>query len=389
MNRNIFILALLIRLLIAPFFYHPDIKSQYFHFQFLSEGKTNIYQYLEANRNSLPYRDTFNYLPLTYFTFGSYYSIVKNILPDDFTIWVNDWGPDHEKYINLPIYLLILKLPYILFDLGIGLLIYKLFGHKLSKFWLFNPIVLYLCYILGNFDVLPSFLSLLAFYFLTRNNFFLLYLSLGFATALKFYPLMLVPFFFFYKIPKFKHLLLFFVPLLLSIIPVSESSAFISAFTGSGLTQKAIELKLLQIPVFPLIYFTIFVYYILKPRQRFFKSIFLLFVVFISTVHFHPQWIIWFLPLIFPYIYKNLSSLFVSTVLFLLIFFYIFLFDDRYLFWNHFLPISNDFSLLNHPYNIIRYRLQIDPAPIQTIVQRTFIIPSLILLSLKNGKKSI
>lgn len=79
------LISLLLKLWLMPWFYHPDMKSQYFHFQFLNKGVVNIYQFVDQNRKQLPYQDTFNYLPLTYLAFGGIHSMLKPIMPADFS----------------------------------------------------------------------------------------------------------------------------------------------------------------------------------------------------------------------------------------------------------------------------------------------------------------
>ena len=87
------ILALILRLLVAPFFYHPDLKSQHFHFQFLSHGVSNIYQYIATNKNSLPYQNTFNLSSLTYFSLRTYHALLKPLFPQNLSAWfLNDWS---------------------------------------------------------------------------------------------------------------------------------------------------------------------------------------------------------------------------------------------------------------------------------------------------------
>jgi len=163
--KILFIFALILRLIIAPLFYHPDIKTQNFHFQFLSHGVINIYQYLDKNKKFLPYQDTFNYPPLTYLSFSIGQLFLHPILPSDFFSWINDWGPNQNNYPNLFYFMLILKLPYIIFDLGIGFLLYKIYGKKILNLWLFNPLSIYLIYVLANFDIVPVFFTILSFYF--------------------------------------------------------------------------------------------------------------------------------------------------------------------------------------------------------------------------------
>lgn len=387
-NKIIF-LAIIIRLLIMPFFYHPDIKSQYFHFQFLEKGVFNIYNYLDQNKKNLPNTDTFNYLPLTYFTFGTNHIISKVFMPKDYSLWLNDWGVQKNDYLNFPIFLLILKLPYLFLDIGIAYLLFKLFPKKkIYLLWLLNPVSIYLIYILGNFDILPSFLTLLAFYLLKNKKDFCAYFSLGTAIAIKMYPILFLPFFLFYKKEnlkqKFLNLIFLSIPLLISILPFLTNPSFINSFLGSGLSQKILEYKIINIPIYPIIYIIIF-YLFIKSKNKekaFYKYILYLTLFFFSLVKFHPQWLIWFLPFI-TYPFVKINKIKIPFIFYLILFFiYIILINDQFLNWGHLIPINTDFLLLSTPHNIIKYRFLINPLLLNQYFQSIMFILSLIIIYL-------
>ena len=381
-NYKILLIALLIRLLLIPFFYHPDIKSQNFHFQFLSLGHFNIYQHISDNKLSLPYRDTFNYLPLTYFTFGTIQAVLKPIMPPDFTLWINDWGIGQNNYPNLPYILLILKIPYLILDVFLALILLKISGSKLLfYFWLFNPISFYFIYILQNFDIVPVFLTVLSFYFL-KSKPRLSFCVFGIAIALKLYPILFLPFFLLSQNRNIKNIIKYafitFIPVIVSILPFMFSTAFWQSFLGSGLTQKILELKLLNISVFPIIYIIILLLAFFSKKFLLTRYIFFLFLLFISTVNFHPQWLLWFYPFIL--LSKNIfkpSLLIFIICIFCLAFFYIFLFNDNYLFFGHFIVIDPEFLYLRSPHELIRYRFLQDPQIIQKYLKSFISIFSL------------
>lgn len=382
--KNIFIIAILIRLLIIPFFYHPDIKSQHFHFQFLSSGIFNIYEYLGQNKNKLPYQDTFNYLPLTYYTFGSYQSLAKPILGNNFYLWLNDWGENQNNYPNMIFFMFILKLPYLFFDLFLGYILYKIYNSKkILYLWLFNPISIYLIYILGNFDIIPAFLTVLSFYFIKKNKLTWSYLSIGLAIALKIYPIMFLPFIIFYdKKNIFKNIkfsLLAFLPLIISVLPFIFQNSFYTSFLGSGLTQKILEYKILNIPVFPIFYLTILINYFFSKSVNKFENAFLyMFLIFIGLVKFHPQWIMWFFPFLLIIYTKSNKFKYFLISFFILIFSYIILFNDNYLFWGHLIPIESSFVSLTSPFEIIKLRTHFDPATIQNQIHQILLVLALL-----------
>jgi hypothetical protein len=373
-TKHIISLAILIRLLLVPLFYHPDMKSQNFHFQFLSHGVNNIYQYIADNKENLPYRDTFNYLPLTYYTFGTIQAALKPFMPSDFSNWINDWSAVQNNYANLPYFLLILKTPYIILDIFIAYLLYKISKSKLIfTIWLFNPLSFYLIYILGNFDILPVFLTLLSLYILKKstNTSLLLF---GIAIALKLYPLLLLPFYIL-SISKnpihiIKNCFIALIPLILTVIPFANNSYFWQSFFGSGLTQKIIEQRLYNIPIFPAIYILLLISTYFSKTINIYKSIFYIFLLFVSVVNFHPQWLLWFLPFIF--LQNNfLSNKFLILFSLLSVFnlAYIFLFNDNYLFWGHLIPIDSEFIRLTSPFDLLRYHFLLNPLYIQNHIK--------------------
>ncbi|MFA5795621.1 MAG: hypothetical protein WC885_00370 [Candidatus Shapirobacteria bacterium] len=382
--KQLFVLSLIIKLLLLPWFYHPDIKSQYFHFQYLSRGVTNIYQYIDQNKTNLPYQDTFNYLPLTYFTFGTYSAIVQKIAPPNFSTWINDWSDHQNNYANLPVFLFLLKLPYLFLDTLIGLLIYRLYPKKnYYLLWLFNPLVFYLIYVLQNFDILPVFFTFLAFYLLKRQRPSLSFFIFGLSIALKFYSLLLLPFFListrsnFSKLIKYSFISL--IPLLFSVLPFINDSSFIRSFIGSGLTQKIIEFKLFSIPVFPIIYILYFLYSWRYSPSTIFKNITFIFLLFVCLVNFHSQWLLWFYPFYLLAFASSPKKLLLGHLLFLPLLLRVLLIDDNYLTWGHLIPIDPLFVKVTSPYNLIRYRLMQDPLKFQIIFQYLTFLTSFII----------
>ncbi len=368
-----------------PFFYHPDLKSQHFHFQFFPKGVSNIYEYISKNKENLGYKDTFNYLPLTYYTFGFSQAITKPFLDNGFYLWLNDWGENRNNHVNIMYYMFLLKIPYLVLDIGLGILLFKIFKNlKLFYFWLFNPISIYLIYVLGNFDILPTFLTVLSFYFLKKQKLFFSYLSIGIAIALKIYPAIFVPFLFFYN-PKNirKHLKYFYfslIPIVLTVLPFITQTSFINSFLGSGLTQKILDYKMFTIPVFPLFYLLILINYLFsKSKFKFEIASTQMFLIFIGLVKFHPQWILWFFPFVLiTFINSKIINKSFLILFFILIFTYIFLFDDNFLFWGHLIPIYPLFADLTSPFQLIRQRFLINPIFIQQQIHQILLFLAII-----------
>jgi hypothetical protein len=304
--------------------------------------------------------------------------------------WINDWSAFQNRYSDLPFFLLHLKLPYIIFDFLIGYLLYRLTNKKsLFLLWIYNPVTLYLIYILGNFDVIPSFLTLLAYYLIRQDKRRLAFLSLGLAIALKLYPLIFLPFLLFTTTPRlsrlFKESLLALLPLLISIIPFVNSPSFFHSFFGSGLTQKIFEFRFYFLPLFPAFYSLLFLLYLYWQKRRQYSlplEIFILplFLGFVGLVSFHPQWIIWFFPFILPLFFSNRFSRFTILFSLVLIFTYIALFKDEFLFWGHLLPIDPDFQYLTQPHVLFEKFLHYSSIAMRSHIH--LVLTSLALLTL-------
>lgn len=389
---SVVFLSFLLKLWLIPWFYHPDMKTQYFHFQFLSKGIVNIYQFLDKNRKQLPYRDTFNYQPLTYLIFGGVHSVLKPIMPADFSAWLNDWGPNQNQYANLPVFLLILKLPYLTADILIGYLLWKLTRSKgMFFFWLLNPLSFYLIYILGNFDVVVVLTSLAALYLIERKKENLGFLILGLGTALKLYPVLFLPFFLWKAKKNWLKNIIWFVSIPgLSILPWINSREFWSAFIGSGLSQKLLALRMWGVPVFMVGYLLILGRQKWGPKIALTDMLFYLGLLFVSTVRFHPQWLLWFYPWVIMAIYNKKQLWLPTGLLALVLIINILLFDDQYLSWGHLIPIDNDFVLLTSPYNLIRLKFLLNPVEIQNKVRWLIGLWSLIILGLdEKNRRSV
>lgn len=351
--RSILLLALLIRLILMPFLFHPDIKTQYYHARFLQKGVFNIYQYVKQNKETLGYKDTFNYPPLAYFLLGSWNVIISPFIGDSFNQWLVNWGEDWFTNPQIFRQLFLLKLPYLAFDFGIAYLLLRLVPDKFRKkamvVWLFNPVTLYIIYGLSNFDIIPTFLVLLSLFFYKEEKFWHSGISLGLAIAIKLYPILYLPF--------------FAVPLLSSqkykpvvgILGGASVTFFVTtaallkdalSISNSGLLNLALDLKiplpgLGGLPVICLFYAAILFYSLIRKSWWMDLNFYILAatLALISIVKIHPQWFLWVIPFFIIYASQKLKLL---LYIFPLLVGYVLLilsFNDRFLTLGIFSPI--------------------------------------------------
>src|SRR3990172_1880264 len=119
--KKLIVLAIALRLLVAMFYFHPDIKTFNYQASFLKQGVFNIYTYLVEHKATLPLKEEFVYFPLTYFTLGAYQAIASPILGSGFDSWLADAGINSfVKNPQIFKYLAVLKLPYLIVDVLIG-----------------------------------------------------------------------------------------------------------------------------------------------------------------------------------------------------------------------------------------------------------------------------
>lgn len=338
------VFALLVRIFVSLVSYHPDIKSQHFHAQYLGKGVVNIYDYIAINKNNLPYKDTFNYPPTTYLLLGSWNFVAGKIMGADLNTWINDWNSSTFFRSEISAYLLILKLPYFLVDLMLlSLLLFlvpKGSRNNLFNIWAFNPISLYAIYAIGQFDILPAFLTLVALASFIRRKFILVGIFLGLAISLKTYPILMIPIFILHSQSVktvLKIALSTIVTYLATIVPYLGSNEFINSVFRSSLGSKLFEYKLdltfIKIPIFPLFYSSFILWILLTKKNltNLYKQLFILTFSFLIFTNYHPQWIIWSIPFLAVNIFNKSMSIYLSICLLLIYVVIFLLIPDLYL----------------------------------------------------------
>lgn len=307
---RIFIAAVLLRVLIMPFLFHIDLKSLYFYASLLQDGVLNIYGYMKDNKGLLSYNQVFVYPPPVYFLQGIWLIIASPFLGSGFYGWINDWGVGNYSSDFLFRYLFILKIPNLIFDILIGILLFKIvdaeYKSRVLILWFFNPLTLYINYGLANFDIIPATWVLLSLYFYQKKKLLKSGISLGFATAFKVFPFILWPFFIvsIYKTRGREEMLKFILSVLASFALLNFPWPFelVPAY-NSGLTNRAFEFKIpfldFPLPFSNILLLVLFCMFFLKKNyqaQNINKYIFSALLILLSITSFHPQWWMWILP---------------------------------------------------------------------------------------------
>jgi len=391
-SRKFFVLAILIRVLIMPFLYHPDIKTYNFQASFLSKGVVNIYNFLNENKKVLPLKEDFVYQPLAYLSLGGYQILMKPLLGQGFNTWLWDASQQSVETVGIFRYLFILKIPLLIFDILIAFLLTKFFRESKKKkqvftLWLFNPFSLFIIYAYSGFDVVVVAMVLLSLLMVKENKLVFSAIILAIAALFKTYPLLFLPLLVF-RAKSFKRALYILLAGVGTFVLLSlpfYSKAFIDSALVSGLTTRifspGIDLGFGIKIALPLFLLSIIYFLSIEKSRVLERYFFLVGLILISFIHFHIQWIIWVLPFLFISLVKQKDNriflIFWMIFIFVLPFFY----NDKQMTVSLFSLFSYHFSLVPTPFFIIQKIY--NPYNFQTILQ-TVVSALAILISWKS-----
>ena len=321
MNRFISIIltiGIILRIVLSLTTYHSDVIPFDFAGKVIAGGNiTNFYDYLwslpEDDRYLKVYpRNLFNYPPLPYFFLGGFSLlttwIVDQTVHDNFVL-------DFKSTLGNPqlnLLLFLLKLPYFFFDIAIAYLLMSLFKSESEKkwafaLWIFNPVNLYATYMIGQFDVIPTFLSVAALYFVVKKDrFYLAAILLGLGASFKIFPLLFI-------IPlalvkkdwweRIKILAIAGVTYLVTAFPFFASTGFRRTAMLAGQTTKSFYANVPisggeSIILFLATVMFIYILFLYKKTaiEDLWKRFFVMILVFFIFTHFHPQWFLWTMP---------------------------------------------------------------------------------------------
>ncbi len=334
------ILGLAVRLVLIPLTLHPDFRAVNLAGYFIAQ-KGQLFSFYDTI-SQLPRSDwlvslygdnLFIYPPLAYITHGIFNKFFYWAYPQNaFWVLINDIGQLRHTagFVSLMYFL---KLPYLIVDILCFWLLsrYKLqaIGHKLICLWWLNPVVIYVTYMIGQFDIFIALFILLSLIFSAKKP-LVSAVMLGLGAGFKPFPLLLL-----LLLPgnKIKNILVGLGTYLLIIAPWLGSPAFRQYALLANQSDKMFFAKIpisgsQYIPIFLLGLLLVYWWNFYRPKDlpvwAWFSAPLLLFY---SVTHFHPQWFIWIMPLLVFGVVQNKKTLFPYVIL-LLCYFIIVLFFD-------------------------------------------------------------
>lgn len=379
--KRLLVLAIVLRLLMAGFLFHPDIKTYNFQASFLKKGVFNIYTYLVDNKKSLTLKDDFVYFPLTYFTVGGYQWIASPLLGKGFDAWLANAGSNLVvQNPNIFRYLVVLKLPYLALDILIAFLLMQFFENKEDRkkafiFWLFNPFTIIIIYVFSNIDIFSVILTILAFLMIKKQKMFSASILLGLASGFKLYPLLFIPFLFLAGRNLKEKIVLSITPLItfgIIILPFISGAFFQSALV-SGLTTGIFTSDFATLALSLLFFYAVMI----DKKINLFNYWTSMFLIIFSFVLFHTQWLLWIAPFLVILSVKKPEY---SWLLFLfgaIAFAIPVLYQDRYMTISLFRIYSVWYDMLPTPFTIIQKVY--DPANLQAVFHSVLAAGSLVM----------
>lgn len=205
------LVGLLIRFSIMPFSFHGhDIFFIYYSpFKFIEQGAWDPYLFL---KESYPQIHNRYYPPVLFFIISGFLLLFKPLLPQLnslfslFESWNFAWEGNTVHYADILMdyqlfrTLFIFKIPYLIFDFGIGWFLFQILRSDerkslLSyKLWMLNPFVLHSVYALGQVDIITTFFVMAAIYCISINRCYWTMVLLGLGILTKMFPILLAPF---------------------------------------------------------------------------------------------------------------------------------------------------------------------------------------------------
>lgn len=194
-------LGILVRLVLMPIAFHPDLFWVTYHAQSLA-----LHGELTKDLSIQP-------IPLLLYSATIW--IFQPLLSPPETVWPDQWRllaeDDYQEAFDLAMQiaqaprihltLFLLKLPHLAFDLASAFLLLALLKTKprgaiiAFSFWMFNPIGLYISYVYARYDLMAGFFVLLSLYMFQRARPFSSLAALALSLLSRVMEASLVPFF--------------------------------------------------------------------------------------------------------------------------------------------------------------------------------------------------
>src|SRR3989304_3374399 len=329
-----FLTGILIRLVFLPFFFQRDLLSTYQRAaETISTGNLG-YDNLQFISNMIHSV----YLFIMRSIFPAINELFSTLLVKD--TWIS-WLSFNSAY-NVFTTLTLFKLLYLIFDIVCMFLILRLsFDNKpekklqVFKFWIFNPIIIFVLYIFARHDIIAVFVPLIALLLAKKDRKYWAIIILGLAVALRFFPILILPVLVLYLVRSKKDYII------LSLAGVSGIAALEILFRfcfGTGVIfplLNAQHFEYLLTPrldlvagshgsifIFIAVYIVIILSFLHIKKKSFdilLNYCAIIYLAYLGICFFHPQYMIWVVPFLIIIFVRRKSLLYYHWVQFALL----------------------------------------------------------------------
>lgn len=314
-----FLTGLLIRIFCLPFFFQRDILSTY-----QRAAETVFKGVLGADFQQF----------LIHLIHSGYLFIIKPLIPnidqlssillnkDTWISWI-----DFNNNIYVYRILTLFKLPYLVADIACILILMRLLydGEPLKKlrvfkYWMLNPLVIFITYVFARHEIIGIFVALLALLLAKNNRKYWAVIVLAIGIALRFFPIMMLPFLILYLSRKKRDYIIFSI---IGIVGLLALEAFSDFYFGRSVIFSLLNAEhfnyILSAKLDLIIHDSIFLFivgYVLlilsfihqknKTYGLFLNYCGMAYLLYVAICYFHPQYLMWTIPfLILIFVRKN------------------------------------------------------------------------------------
>ena len=330
------LVSLILRLIIAAITFHSDVKQPALASAVVfQKGSFDFY----GVSPKLSKDNTLDDLPLTYLINLPFHFLTRVFVNTNIE---NTFLNSHEILFGssyLWVYLAQLKLPFIIADLILAVLLLKLTANiRVFIFWLFNPFSIWVTSAIGQFDIFPALFMVLSLVLVGKNRLGWAALVLGVGGAIKFFPFLFLPLLFGLNKHIWQNIRLILISLLpyaLTVFPFLQSLQFRQNALLAPQLEKSLYAKLSlsggeAIFIIPALLIFIYLLYFSKTRkgEDFLPFSTVIILMLLTFTHFHIQWFLWSMPFLILWFIKNInlgtrlsiSGIFISLLVLLFLF---------------------------------------------------------------------
>ena len=304
-----FLTGILVRLILLPFLFQRDLLSTYQRAAetvFSGNMASDFHQILTNIIHSVYLFIIKTIVPAV----GDYSSILLDT--DTWTSWIN-----FISSYNIFTVLALFKGLYLIFDLLCMFFILRLSfdrdaGGRLNvfKYWMFNPIVIFVLYIFARHEIIGVFVTIIALILAKKDRKYWSILVLALAIALRFFPIMiLIPLIIYLARSKKDYILLSVIGISgLAVMETFSNLYYDKSLIFSLLNTQhfnyilSSKLELIihdRIFIFIVAYFLI-IFSFIHARKKSFDLLInygaIIYLAYIALSYFHPQYVLWAVP---------------------------------------------------------------------------------------------